>query len=186
MNILPIKEAAAQLVHALDEAEGEITSEVTDLFRQLENKGMAAIAPLCDVKDELEARMEARKAKARELTELAKKDEAMIANAKKYILAIMQALGQDKFTVGSLSVTVSKGRESIEITDEKAVPLRHKTATIKVSADQLESIEAVFGNEFKGEPKIDVDKTSIKAATTQDMGVAGTQVVRTPYLIIKG
>ena len=185
-HILQIADIARNIVHTLDEAEGEITPEVTELFRLLENKGMAAIAPLCDVKDELEARMGARKAKAAELIMLAKKDEEMIANAKKYVMAIMQAMKQDKFAIGSLTVTLAKGRESIDIFDEKMVPLKFKTATIRVNASQLAAIEAVFGTDFNGEPKLSVDKTAVKAATTADVGVAGTEKVRNPYLIIKG
>ena len=63
-NILKIESTAREIVQALDETDGVVTPEVEELFRLLENQGMAAIAPLCDVKDELEARMAARKAKA--------------------------------------------------------------------------------------------------------------------------
>jgi hypothetical protein len=31
-----------------------------------------------------------------------------------------------------------------------------------------------------------VDKTAIKAATDENIGIAGTQIVRNPYVIIKG
>ena len=110
----------------------------------------------------------------------------MIANAKKYIVAVMQAMKEDHFSIGALSVTLSKGKESIEIFDEKLVPIQYKVATIKVEAAQLSAIEAVFGSEFMGKPKLEASKTLIKAATTDDVGVAGTEKVRTPYLIIKG
>lgn len=185
-NILKIESTAREIVQALDEADGVVTPEVDELFRLLENQGMAAIAPLCDVKDEIEARMAARKAKAAELNALAKKDAEMIANAKQYIMAVMRAMKKDHFSIGALSVTLSKGKESIEIFDEAMVPIQYKVATIKVEAAQLSAIEAVFGKEFMGEPKLEASKTLIKAAITDNVGVAGTEKVRNPYLIIRG
>lgn len=184
-NILQLKDIAAEIVAALDTQDNEITADVEDLFRQLETKGSAAIAPLCDVVDELSLRAAARKDKAKTYAELAKKDESMAANAKKYLVKIMQVMGVDKFNVGTLAITLSKGRESVEVVDEDAVPVKYKTATIKISGDQVETIKTVFGDSIK-DIKMDVDKTAIKAATDENIGIAGTQIVRNPYVIIKG
>ena len=184
-NILPIKELAREIVLALDTQDGEITPDVQDLFQQLEQKGAAAIAPLCDVVDELTLRAAARKEKAKQLSELAKKDESMVENAKKYLMAIMQAVGQDKFQIGALTVTLSKGRESVEIVNEDLIPMKYKTATIKLNGSDLDTAQTLFGDSITS-TKVEVDKTSIKKATDNNIGIAGTQIVRKPYVIIKG
>ena len=184
-NILPIKELAREIVLALDTQDGEITQDVQDLFNQLEQKGAAAIAPLCDVVDELTLRAAARKEKAKQLSELAKKDESMVENAKKYLMAIMQAVGQDKFQIGALTVTLSKGRESVEIVNEDLIPMKYKTATIKLNGSDLDTAQTLFGDSITS-TKVEVDKTSIKKATDNNIGIAGTQIVRKPYVIIKG
>ena len=184
-NILPIKELAREIVLALDTQDGEITQDVQDLFNQLEQKGAAAIAPLCDVVDELTLRAAARKEKAKQLSELAKKDESMVENAKKYLMAIMQAVGQDKFQIGAPTVTLSKGRESVEIVNEDLIPMKYKTATIKLNGSDLDTAQTLFGDSITS-TKVEVDKTSIKKATDNNIGIAGTQIVRKPYVIIKG
>ena len=177
-NILQIRELAAEIVAALDTQEGELTPDVQDLFDQLQSKGAAAVAPLCDVIDELNARSAARKEKAKSLTELARKDESMAENAKKYLVAIMQAIGQDKMQIGELAVTLAKGRESVEIVDENIVPIKYKVATVKINGSEVETLQAVFGDSIKS-IKLDVDKTAIKAATDDNIGIAGTEIVRT-------
>ena len=184
-NILQIREIAAEIVAALDTQEGEFTPDVQDLFHQLEQKGAAAIAPLCDVVDELTARATARKEKAKALTELARKDESMVENAKKYLIAVMQATGQDKMVIGELAVTVSKGRESVEITDESLIPDKYKRATITLNGADLRTAETLFGDSITSK-KLEPDKTAIKKATDENIGIAGTQIVRKPYVIIKG
>ena len=184
-NILQIREIAAEIVAALDTQEGEFTPDVQDLFQQLEQKGAAAIAPLCDVVDELTARATARKEKAKALTELARKDESMVENAKKYLIAVMQATGQDKMVIGELAVTISKGRESVEITDESLIPDKYKKATITLNGADLRTAETLFGDSITSK-KLEPDKTAIKKATDENIGIAGTQIVRKPYVIIKG
>lgn len=184
-NILKIRELAAEIVAALDSQEGEITPNVQDLFDQLETKGAAAIAPLCDVVDELTVRAAARKEKAKALAELAKKDEQMVENAKKYLVKVMQAIGQDKMVVGSLAVTISKGLKSVEIVNEDLIPMKYKKATITLNGADLKTAETLFGDSITS-IKVDVDKTSIKKATNENIGIAGTQIVRNPYVIIKG
>jgi hypothetical protein len=184
-NILPIKELAREIVLAIDTQEGELTPDVLDLFSQLEQKGAAAIAPLCDVVDELTLRAAARKDKAKQLSNLAKKDESMVENAKKYLIAIMQAVGQDKFQIGSLTVTLSKGRESVEVVNEDLIPMKYKTATIKLNGNDLDTAQTLFGDSITS-TNIEVDKTAIKKATAENIGIAGTQIVRKPYIIIKG
>jgi hypothetical protein len=182
-NIMKLRDLAKEIVNSMDE--DGYTEETERLFTELETKGAAAVAPLCDVIDELALRGEARKSKAKELAELAAKDEAMIANAKKYLMAIMRTLGQDKMVIGGLSVTLAKGRESIEVTDEALIPDSYKTASVKIAGSEIDTIRAAFGDSIKS-VSLTVDKTKIKEAHTAGMGVAGTAVVRNPYLIIKG
>jgi len=184
-NILALKDLARDIVVALDTQEGEFTADVDELFTQIAAKGAAAVAPLCDVVDELSLRAAARKDKAKELTELAKKDESMVENAKKYLVRIMQTIGQDKMQIGTLSITLAKGKESVEVINEESVPDKYKTATVKINGSQVDTLKSVFGDNIKS-IKLDVDKTAIKSASDDNIGIAGTEIVRKPYLIIKG
>lgn len=182
-NIMPLNELAVQLMGLLEETNGVVTPEVDQMFAELMQKGLQAVVPLCNTIDELTARMEARKAKAKVLTELAKKDESMIETAHKYIIKAMKACGQDKLSSGALTVTLCKGNPSVDITDEDAVPLRFKTATITLNAVDLDAVKVVATILSE---KIAVNKTAIKQATDDNIGVAGTQIIRNPYLRIKG
>ncbi len=142
-NIMALSEMAVQFLDLLEESGGVFTPEVDQMFSELMQKGVQAVVPLCNTIDEITARMEARKAKAKVLTDLAKKDECMIETAHKYIIKAMKACGQDKLTSGALTVTLCKGNPSVDIVDEDAVPLRFKTATIKVNAVDLDAVKVV-------------------------------------------
>lgn len=180
-NILLIAAKAQSIVRAFDEDEESAHA----LIAELEQMGMAAVAPLCDVIDELTARAGARKEKARATAELARKDEAMTDNMKSLILKIMQVSGQDKMSNGALSITVSKGRESVEIVDESKVPMSYKRANIKIKGNAIDAILAAFPDDVM-DIKEEVDKKAITEAHKAGVGVNGTEIVRKPYLIIKG
>lgn len=185
-NIMKIRDEARELADLWESTEGELTPELEEAYNKLLQMGQAGVAILCDLRDEIEARMNSRKAKAKELTELAKKDEGMLDNNKKYLMAIMDVMGTKKVTVGSLVVTKSDGRESVNVVDESLVPDNYKRATLTIPGDQLYLVESLFPD---AEIKKEVDKTAIKQVykdSEGNMGVAGTEIIRTPYLTIKG
>ena len=185
-NIMIIRTEAEELSRLWDEANGELTPEVMAAYDKLAQHGQQAIAIMADMRDELTARMSSRKAKAKELTELAKKDEAMLENNQKYMLAIMEKLGLKKVEVGALVVTRSDGRESVNVIDEDAVPDTYKRAILTIPADKLYLVEAVLG---KLDVKAEVDKTAVKQVWKDSEGkieIAGTEIVRKPYVTIKG
>ena len=61
--------------------------------------------------------------------------------------------------------------------DENIVPIKYKVATVKINGSEVETLQAVFGDSIKS-IKLDVDKTAIKAATDDNIGIAGTEIVR--------
>lgn len=184
-NIMPLIDLAKNVMSLLDDADNEITPEVSALLAELEQKGIACVAPLCDVVDELKARSNARKEKAAELSALAAKDLQMMENAKKLIIKVMQVAGVDKLDNGALKVTLAKGRESLEVTDESLIPDSYKKLTVVLPGAQAEFVKDVLGESIIKMDMV-IDKTAIKKVTDENIGVAGTQIVRNPYLIIKG
>lgn len=188
-NIMVIRKEAKEIAALWEQTEGELTPELEAEYGKLLQMGEAGVAILADVRDELEARMNERKAKAKVYTELAKKDEAMLDNNKKYLMAIMDVMGMKKVTVGALVVTKSDGRESVNVFNEDAVPLKYKKATITIPATKLEIVKAVLDAEDILKESLDVDKTAITElhkSSEGEMGVEGTEIVRTPYVTIKG
>lgn len=186
-NIMKIRSEATALIEQLDNADGEFTTEVAQAFDKLIQDGQAGLAILADVCDEISLRMEARDAKAKEIAALAKKDETVIANTKKVMLAIMDITGQKKAQIGALSITKSDGRESVEVINEEEVPDSYKRATITFPAGQLEMVRTIV--EGITSEKVEVSKTSIMdvyKASDGTVGIAGTRIIRKPYLIIKG
>ena len=180
-NIMQLKDQAKELFDKLDEMETD------EFLRELEvvaQKGMQVIAPLCDLIDELNARGEARKNKASELYNLATKDIARASNIKESITKIMSMLNQKKIENGALTVTLCPGNPALEIEDETLVPLRYVKATITIPATQLDLAKTVLDNIEK--VSLAVDKNAIKRDTDENIGIAGTKIVRRPYVKIKG
>lgn len=187
-NIMKISREAGEVITLFDLSDGEITPELNAMLEALNQDVQAYTAISADIIDELGARMNARKERAKELTALAKRDEAMIERAKAGIVQAMQIANVDKLQIGGLSVTLSKGQESVEILDEEEVPASYKRATITLPANELGWIKSVAGERITSE-KVEVDKTAIKLAhkaSNGEIGIAGTAIVRKPYVIIKG
>lgn len=185
-NIMIIRKEAEEIAKLWEDADGELTPEIEAAYQKLMLHGEQAIAIMADMRDEIEARMSSRKAKANELLELARKDNAMLENNKKYMLAIMGKLGLKKVTVGALVVTRSEGRESVNVVDADAVPDTYKRYSVTVPGDKLYLVEGVLG---KLDVKAEVDKTAIKQVWKDSEGkieIAGTEIVRNPYVTIKG
>lgn len=180
-NIMQLTKDSRELFDKLDELEPD---EFLAELEKIQDKGMAVIAPLCDIIDELDARGNARKAKAAELAELAKKDLERIDRVKSSIAKLMQMFNTKKLDNGSLSVTYYDGQPSLEIVDEEQIPLSYKKATLTIPATELEFAQQVIGNIEK--VTVAVSKSAIKKDTTDDFGVAGTRIVRNPYIKIKG
>lgn len=184
--VLLIRDAAKDFLTAYYQSGEDFTSEeVTTALSELEKTGQEAIAPMCDILDELEARAKARRDKARQYAELAKTTEESVERMKEYILTLMRQTGLDKLSVGEKSITLSKGRESVEVIDEAKVPDTYKRIILKIRGTNIDAIMAVFGDDVM-DFKEEVNKTEITAAHKAGVGIAGTQVVRKPYLIIKG
>ena len=186
-NIMVIKQDAKQIIEMLDDADGIMTPEIDAKMGVLMQHGQAGLAILADIRDELTLRTDARKAKAAELTDLAKRDEAMIETAERTMLAVMSAMGTKKVEIGSLQITLCDGRESVEIVDEEQVPESYKKATLSFPASELDTLSAL-GIDVSG-AKVAVSKTAIMEThkdTKGEVGIAGTQIIRKPYLRIKG
>lgn len=184
--VLLIRDAAKDFLTAYYQSGEDFTSEeVTTALSELEKTGQDAIAPMCDILDELDARAKARRDKARQYAELAKTTEESVESVKEYILTLMRQTGLDKLSVGEKSITMSKGKESVEVFDEKQVPDAYKRIILKIKGTHMDAIMSVFGEDVM-DIKEEVNKTEITAAHKAGIGVAGTQVVRKPYLIIKG
>lgn len=185
-NIMIVREAANEFLAAYYQAGEDFSApEVLEKFAELEKMGQDALAPLCDILDELEARKVARKEKAQEYRVLAKKSEDDADRMKEYITAIMQSTGLSKLSLGEKTITLSKGRESVEIIDEKKVPEAYKRIVMTVKGTNIEALMAVFGDDVLNY-KEEINKTDITAAHKAGVGVDGTEVVRKPYIIIKG
>jgi len=189
-NLRLLSEQAREMYDHFEALEPE---EFLKAMQEIEQKGMQYVAPLCDLMDEYALRAETRTSLAKRYSELASADLNRIENIKKSILFIMQACGQKKLDNGPLQVTVNAGRESLEVFDEAVVPLKYKKAVIEIPAEQLEPARLLFGDDIKKET-ITVSKTMIKDEIKayaaehdgQSLGVAGTQIVKKPYLVIKG
>lgn len=180
-NIMQLKDTAKELFDRLDELEPD---EFLAELELIEQKGMQIIAPLCDLIDELNARGEARKAKASELMDLAINDIARAKNIKQSIAKIMSMLNLKKVENGALTVTLVPGNPSLEIIDETIIPLSYVKATLTIPATQLEFAKQVLDNIEK--VSMAVDKNAIKKDTSDNFGIAGTKIVRNPYVKIKG
>ena len=180
-NIMQLKNDAKELFDRLDELEPDQFLAELEIISQ---KGMQVIAPLCDLIDELNARGEARKAKASELMDLATNDVARAKTIKQSIAKIMSMLNLKKVENGALTVTLVPGNPALEILDETVIPLSYVKATITIPATQLEFAKQVLDNIEK--VSMAVDKNAIKKDITDDFGIAGTQITRTPYVKIKG
>ena len=180
-NIMKLKDQAKELFDRLDELEPDQFLAELEIISQ---KGMQVIAPLCDLIDELNARGEARKTKASELMDLATKDVARAKSVKETIAKIMSMLNQKKFENGALTVTLCPGNPALEIEDETLIPLGYVKATITIPATQLDFAKRVLDNIEK--VSLAVDKNAIKRDTDENIGIAGTKIVRRPYIKIKG
>ena len=183
-NILELKETARELVTAWDDADGDI-EKLLPLINALEEKGLEAVGDLTQAMEEISIRAEARKSKAARYNELAKKDEQFIDGIKKTIMFAMQTAGIEKFSTEATQITMSKGKESVEVVDEDKVPINYKRVVLTINGSAYEPIMELFGEDVRNE-KFDVDKKAITEAHKAGVGVAGTQVIRNPYLIIKG
>ena len=180
-NIMQLKDQAKELFDKLDEMEPDEFLKELEVVSQ---KGMQVIAPLCDLIDELNARGEARKTKASELMELGTKDVARAKSVKETIAKIMSMLNQKKIENGALTVTLCPGNPALEIEDETLIPLSYVKATITIPAAQLDFAKRVLDNIEK--VSLAVDKNAIKRDTDDNIGIAGTKIVRRPYVKIKG
>ena len=180
-NIMQLKNDAKELFDRLDELEPDQFLAELEIISQT---GMQVIAPLCDIIDELDARGNARQAKATELAELAKKDLERIDRIKASITKLMQMFNLKKVDNGALSITYYDGQPSLEITDEEQIPLSYVKATLTIPATQLEFAKQVLDNIEK--VSMAVDKNAIKKDTNDNFGIAGTKIVRHPYIKIKG
>lgn len=182
-NIMVLRSEAKNLLDAFDEHGAE--DNVLDMLAKLEQTGVQAVVPLCDLIEELEARAKARKDRARELSDLAKKDEEMLTNAKKTIIKISEIVGQKKFTSGSLTVTVSSGRESVTVVDESVVPTSYKKGVIKVDGWAIQSIMDALPEAVLGVETI-VDKAKVMDDVKKNIIPNGVIIEKKPYVIIKG
>ena len=185
-NIMKLRAEAQNLIALMDEADMDFTPEIEQGFQQLSQLGQAGVAICGDIIDELTARATARKNRAKELSDLAKRDESSIDSTKRQMMLIMDTLGTKKVAIGGLTVTKSDGRESVEIIDENLVPDKYKKATITFPAHDLEVVRTL--TEIQSE-KVEISKTAIMAdhkASKGEIGVAGVNIVKNPYLLIKG
>ena len=185
MNLFQIQKSSHELVSLLEETQGVVTTEVELLLQKIENQKGAAIAILCDSMDEIAARANARKEKAKLLNDLAKQDNRALETIKNNIMNIMKLTKQDKITVGALSVTLAKPRQSVEITNLDEIPVRYLTASVKMSAQDYinymkETKKKALSVEYVP------DKTLIKKDNDNGIEIKGARVVETPYLIIRG
>lgn len=186
-NIMVIKQDAKEIIAMLDDADGVMTPEIDAKMGVLMQHGQSGLAILADIRDELALRAKARSDKAAELSALASRDNAMIETAERTMLSMMSALGTKKVEIGSLQITLCDGRESVEIVDEEMVPDTYKKATLSFPASELDTLSAL-GIDVSS-AKVAVSKTAIMEThkdTKGEVGIAGTQIIRKPYLRIKG
>jgi hypothetical protein len=184
-NIMKVKKESVELANLMEDF-GEDSPEVSAALEKLLQDGQAGVAILTDTYDEIIAIATARSNKASELSALAIKGMQRAEKVKKYITRIMEIMGVDKITLGGAVITYSKGRESLEIVDPDLVPDTYKRAKITLNASDASLLDGVVDYKVNS---IDIDKTAIKALHKESggkMGIAGTQVVRTPYITIKG
>lgn len=121
----------------------DVLTRLLDLERDADSLAKAAAARIAD--------LGARKARAD------KRKDAMRA----LMLRVMQAAGVQKAPLAEATVSVSKGRDSVEIVDETAVPPRFlkvvKTPDKTLIKAALDAGKAVRGAEIKtGQPTISV------------------------------
>lgn len=189
-NIKLLSQEAKELFETFEELSPE---DFQTAIQSIEQKGLQAVAPLCDVIDELQIRAEDHKNLAKRYSELASAEEARIERMKKSILWIMKSVGQKKLSNGALTVIVNEGKGSLEIVDETLIPDKYKKATITIPADQLDTVRILVGDHIEKEV-VAVSKTAIKDEIKkyaeqnegQTLEVAGTQIIKNPYITIKG
>jgi len=178
---------AKALVDDWEANDGELTQDIQARLDEMYSRGLVCAIEFANILSEREAMAEAYKAKAKQFADWGKKADAMANTIKAALTRIMQTTGQSKYQNEAVSITLNKGRESVEIVDEKAVPDSYKIVEVSILASKIDYIQLALDKDdilSISEPKI--SKTMIKRDSDQNIGIAGTEIVRKPYITIKG
>jgi len=208
-NIFKLKEDSKNLLSLFLEEDAKDT-DIAESIKDINSKGEAGVAIFSNIIEEAEGHLTALKEKKKDVVNAMKTWENIIMRAKQALVDITYILGRKNVTVGGLSVTRCDGQPSLDVIDESLIPDKYKSVDITISKSDLPFVLALLPEDKikVSDPKVNVSMIkdeykknsdeikeraeklkkdpSLNLPEIAEIGIAGTQIIRNPYPLIKG
>ncbi len=138
MKLYEIDKAYQEWQEKVMEADGEITQELMEELDRIQETGDEKLESYAIVVKSFLAEAEAINGEKKRLDEREKRAKAAAENVKRCADYLMQLLGKDKFKTARTAITYRRSN-SVEITDESAIPEQYFKIERKVSKTDIKA-----------------------------------------------